>query len=411
MRTSPAPPRNETSGSHEMTDFRPREAPHPDAPERSAAGAAAPGAPRAGASRASAPPAPAAAPAGGARTAEELLSTLCAIPGPTGQEDEVLAWVRREWEGRGELSQSPIGNLYLRIPGPGPRVILAAHADELSLIVRSVTPDGFLRVLPGERDQFSFPYFVGSPLRVLADTGPLPGVVAATTGHALTPDQKDRTKLGWDDIFVDVGMTAAECAEAGIRIGTRMVWDPHIRRVGRLLVGKALDDRLGVAVLVELSRRLQKSRPRFDVTLAVTVQEEIGMIGASSVARDGRSFDAGFIIDNGLAGDIPTVSEAHVPVRLGGGPVLVHRDSSVHYSRRLIGELRATAARTGVPVQDAVLYHYSSDGAHLVRQGMEALLVAPPIRYSHSPFEAIDPADVDATARLFEAYLSEQPAG
>jgi tetrahedral aminopeptidase len=93
-------------------------------------------------------------------------------------------------------------------------------------------------------------------------------------------------------------------------------------------------------------------------------------------------------------------------VRLGGGPALVHRDSSAHYSRRLIGELRATAAEHGIPVQDAVLYHYGSDAAHLIRQGMETVLVAPPIRYSHSPFEAVDPADVEATVRLFAAHLT-----
>ncbi len=338
---------------------------------------------------------------------ETLLRTLTALSGPTGQEDEVMAWVRREWEPLGEVMQTPVGNLFLHLPGPGPRVLLAAHADELSLIVRSVTADGFLRVLPGERDQHSFPYFIGTPLKVLADNGPVPGVVATTTGHALTPEQKNRTTLAWDDLFVDVGLTAEECAECGIRVGTRMVWDPQIRKLGRLLMGKAMDDRLGVAVLVELARRISSAERRFDVTLALTVQEEIGMLGASSLARDGRSFEIGFIIDNGLAGDIPTVSEAHVPVKLGLGPALVHRDSSVHYSRRLIGQMREIAAGRDIPVQDVVLYHYSSDGAHLVRQGMEALLVAPPIRYSHSPFEAIDVRDVEATVRLFEAYLTK----
>jgi endoglucanase len=338
---------------------------------------------------------------------EELLRTLCDLPGPTGQEEAVTDWVAREWEGRGEVTRSAVGNLFLHLRGPGPRVLLAAHADELSLIVRSITPEGFLRILPGERDVFSFPYFIGHRFRVLAEGGPLPGVLATTTGHALTPDQRDRTRLGWDDLFVDGGLTAQEAAERGIRIGTRMVWDPGIQRVGRLLVGKAMDDRLGVAVLVELSRRLAKRKPRFDVTLALTVQEEIGMVGASSLARDGRAFDMGFIIDNGLAGDIPTVADAHVPIRLGAGPALVHRDSSVHYSRRLINELRAVAEKHEIPVQDLVLYHYSSDGAHLARQGMETLLVAPPIRYSHSPFEAVDPRDVESAVRLFEAYLTE----
>lgn len=337
---------------------------------------------------------------------EELLRTLCDLPGPTGQEEAVTEWVAGQWEGRGEVTRTPVGNLFLHIPGPGPKVLLAAHADELSLIVRSVTEDGFLYVLPGERDVFSFPYFIGQRFRVLADGGEVPGILATTTGHAMTPEQRDRTRLSWDDLFVDLGMTAEEAAEAGVRVGTRMVWDPGITKVGRLLVGKAMDDRLGVAVLVELSRRLAERKPRFDVTLALTVQEEIGMVGASSLARDGRSFDVGFIIDNGLAGDIPTVAEAHMPVRLGGGPALVHRDSSVHYSRRLIAELRAVAQEHDIPVQDVVLYHYSSDGAHLVRQGMETLLVAPPIRYSHSPFEAVDPRDVESAVRLFEAYLT-----
>ncbi len=337
---------------------------------------------------------------------EELLRTLSELPGPTGEEDAVLAWLEREWEGRGEISRTPVGNLLLRLPGPGPRVVLTAHTDELSLIVRSVTAEGFLRVVPGERDQFATPPFLGGPLRVLADGGPLPGILATTTGHARTPEQREQLRLGWNDLFVDVGLTAQEAAERGVRVGTRIVWDPGTRRVGRLLVGKAMDDRLGVAVLVALARRLDRTRLRFDVTLAATVQEEIGLLGAASLARGGREFDVAFVIDNGIAGDIPTVSSEHVPVRLGAGPALVHRDSSAHYSRRLIAELHATAREAGIPVQDLVLYHYNSDGANLIRQGIETLLVAPPIRYSHSPFEAVDPADVEATVRLMEAYLT-----
>jgi putative aminopeptidase FrvX len=338
---------------------------------------------------------------------EALLRTLSELPGPTGQEEAVTAWVAERWGELGEVTRSRVGNLFLRLPGPGPRVLLAAHADELSLIVRSVTPEGFLRVLPGERDSFALPVFLGHRFRVLADGGPLPGILATTTGHAMTPQQRERGgALGWDDLFVDVGLTAPEAAAAGIRVGTRMVWDPGTTRVGRLLVGKAMDDRLGVAVLVELARRLAGRSAPFDLTFALTVQEEVGMVGASSLAREGREFDVGFVIDNGVAGDVPTTHEEHVPVRLGGGPALVHRDSSVHYSRRLIGELRRTAGANGIPVQDLVLYHYSSEGGHLVRQGIETVLVAPPIRYSHSPFEAVDPADVDATVRLLEAYLS-----
>lgn len=341
---------------------------------------------------------------------EALLATLTQLAGPTGDESRVMEWLRREWEGRGEVTRTPVGNLLLRIPGEGPRVVLAAHADELSLIVRSITDEGFLRVLPGERDQFAPPHFLGAPLRILGAARELPGVFATTTGHALTPDQRERQRLGWDDVFVDTGLSAAELAEAGVGIGTRMVWDVPTRRMGRLLVGKAMDDRLGVAVLVELARRLSPADLRYDVTLAATVQEEIGMLGAASLGRGGREYELGFILDNGLAGDIPTVSSEHVPVELGGGPALVHRDSSAHYSARVIGELTRLAEARSIPVQHCVLYHYASDGANLIRQGTETVLIAPPIRYSHSPFEAVDPRDVESTVRLLAAYLSRDGA-
>ncbi|HEX6924753.1 MAG TPA: M20/M25/M40 family metallo-hydrolase [Longimicrobiaceae bacterium] len=340
---------------------------------------------------------------------DELLSVLTALPGPTGEEDAVIEWLAGEWEARGELSRTPVGNLMLRLRGDGPRVLLAAHADELSMIVRCITPEGFLRVVPGERDHFASPYFLGATVRILArNSEPIRGVFATTTGHALTLEQREQQKLGWDDVFVDTGMTAAELTARGVGVGTRMVWDAPLRRMGRLRVGKALDDRAGLAVLVALGRRLAGRKLSYDVTLAATVQEEIGLLGAASLARAGREYDLGFIIDNGLAGDIPTVSEEHMPVRLGSGPALVHRDSSAHYSPHLIRELHATARESGIPVQDAVLYHYASDGANLVRQGMQTVLIAPPIRYSHSPFEAVDPADIVATIDLLTAFLSRE---
>lgn len=342
---------------------------------------------------------------------EDLLCQLTALPAPTGQEDAVIDWLTAEWEPRGALSRTPVGNLLLHIPGNGPRVVLAAHADELSMIVRCVTPEGFLRVVPGERDHFASPYFLGAAVKILGwESEPIPGVFATTTGHALTLEQRDRVKLSWDDVFVDTGLGAAELAARGVGIGTRMVWDAPLRPMGRLLVGKSLDDRVGLAVLVALARRFGREKPAFDVTLAATVQEEIGLLGAASLARSGREYDIGFIIDNGLAGDIPTVSAEHMPVVLGNGPALVHRDSSAHYSPRLIRQLHGIARANGIPVQDAVLYHYGSDGANLVRQGMETALIAPPIRYSHSPFEAVDPHDVAATVDLLAAYLTDERA-
>src|SRR5690606_20653185 len=90
-------------------------------------------------------------------TMNDLLRLLTSLPGPTGQEHVVIDWLEDAWSPRGETVRTPVGNLLLRIPGPGPRIILAAHADELSMIVRSITPEGFLRVIPGEKDHFANP--------------------------------------------------------------------------------------------------------------------------------------------------------------------------------------------------------------------------------------------------------------
>jgi putative aminopeptidase FrvX len=338
---------------------------------------------------------------------EELVRVLCGLAGPTGDERAVTDWVEERWKPLGEVTRTPVGNLLLHLPGPGPRLLISAHADELSMMVRAITPEGFLCVLPGERDTFAFPTFVGAALRVLTPRGEIPGVLATTTGHAMTPEQREATRYGWNDLFVDVGMTAQECAAQGIGIGTRMVWDAPVRRVGRLLVGKAMDDRLGVAALMETAQRVAESDRAFDVTFALTVQEEIGMVGASSLSRDGRQYDLGIVVDNGLAGDIPTTWAGNMPVRLGGGPTVVYRDSTLHYSPRLIAALKAVASRRGIPVQSAILYHYASDGAHLARQGIEMALVAPPIRYSHSPFEAVDPVDLAYTIQLLENFIRD----
>jgi tetrahedral aminopeptidase len=338
---------------------------------------------------------------------EELLRSLTQLPGPTGQEDAVLGWLESEWAQLGEVRRTGVGNLLLRIRGPGRRVLLAAHADELSLMVRSVTAEGFLRVVPGERDHFATPLFFGGPLRILGTHREAAGILATTTGHAQTLEQRERQRPSWDDVFVDAGLSRQELEEYGIGVGSRMVWDQPLTRVGRLLVGKALDDRAGLAVMLAVARQIAAAGPRFDVTFAATVQEEIGLLGAASLAREDR-FDEAIMIDNGLAGDIPTVSSEHMPVSLGAGPALIHRDSSAHYSRRLIGELRRLAAARGIPVQEAVLYHYHSDGANLIRQGVETVLLAPPIRYSHSPFEALDPRDLEAAARLLATYLTDR---
>lgn len=154
----------------------------------------------------------------------------------------------------------------------------------------------------------------------------------------------------------------------------------------------------------ELLRNLEPEKLQYELYLASTVQEELGMVGAHSLYQV-ADFDLALCLDCGLAGDIPLVDRMDMPVKLGSGPVLVHKDGHVHYSPRLIAILESVAESAGIPIQHAVFSAYASDGAELIRQGIEAALIAPPVRYTHSPFEAVHEEDLAMTMRLLKAFL------
>jgi tetrahedral aminopeptidase len=161
------------------------------------------------------------------------------------------------------------------------------------------------------------------------------------------------------------------------------------------VVGKALDDRVPLVVITEVARRVPPAERRVDLTLACTVQEEIGLIGASALASRER-FDAAIVVEIGLAGDIPGVGEQMIPLRLGAGPVLVHKDAMVHYDYHLTGRLEATAAAAAVPIQHAVFGSFGSDGTAFMKADTPAAMVAFAARYTHSPFETAHLDDIEA---------------
>ncbi len=141
------------------------------------------------------------------------------------------------------------------------------------------------------------------------------------------------------------------------------------------MVGKALDDRVPLAVITEVLRRVPLAERGCELTLACTVQEEVGLIGAFALAARER-FDAAIVVEIGMAGDIPGVDERMMPLRLGGGPVLVHKDALVHYDYALTQRLEQVAQGAGIPIQHAIFGSFGSDGAALMKADIPAALVA-----------------------------------
>ena len=341
-----------------------------------------------------------------------LIQTLTELPGPTGHEDAVQDWVAGRWAALGEVRRSRVGNVLVRVGGQGPRIVLAAHADEICLVIKSVSDEGHCFIWPYYADRLGAPprWFMpaSQPALVVTGTATVPAIIATASGHVVGGQSSRKERLDWNDLFVDLGVeNRAEVEALGVHPGCRVIWNPPTRRLGpHRIVGKAMDDRVALAIATLVGERLAgRDDLTHEVWLASTIQEENGLIGASSLADEER-FDRCVAIDVGLTGDIPGPDRRDFPCRLGAGPMLVHQDSSAHYSGRFIRELVAVAARENIPVQQAIFQNYGSDGSEALRRGMETALLTYPTRSTHSASETVDERDVVSCIELLVAFLS-----
>jgi endoglucanase len=339
----------------------------------------------------------------------DTLIELMEMAAPTGQEEPVLAWCREKWAVAGaEITTTPIGNVLAHIPADGPKLLIQGHADEIGFVVKSIDERGFIWLTDGQAGSRNFAerYPVGKPALIVARNARIEGMFGAATGHILST-KADRGKTPTeDDIFVDIGVDSKEEAEAlGVHVGAGVIWNPPTRRLGNRLYGKAIDDRVALALMTHLLTEIDHNAFRYDVTVAATVQEEIGLIGALSLGQAGP-FDLAIAIDNGPIADYPGTSLREMPIQLGKGPTLVYKDSWAHYDRRIIDKLLDVADANSIPIQRAIYPGFGSDGAALFRTGIPAALLAVSTRYTHSAFEMLDERDLTGAFELLRAFVT-----
>jgi endoglucanase len=339
----------------------------------------------------------------------ELIKTLTELSGPVGQEGLVLDHIEGLWQAGGATTErTRLGNVLGRLGGSGPKVLLVAHADELCYLVRAIDANGFLWLANGQGWQrttsFREAFTIGQRVRVLARQGVIPGVIATVTGHLATIATPELRELSWNDFWVDTGLSREELLAHGVTPGTRIIWEASTEQFGPHVVGKALDDRVPLAVLTELLNRITPAELGCDLTLACTVQEEIGLIGASALAAH-EQFEAAVALEIGMAADIPGVDDRAVALRLGAGPALIHKDSLVHYDYALTRHLEQVAATANIPIQHAVFGSFGSDGAALMKADIPTALVAFPTRYTHTPFETGHLGDIEALVAWLHAFV------
>lgn len=342
----------------------------------------------------------------------ELIKTLTELPGPTGHEDAVQDWIHDRWSrSSSDVRRSRVNNILAKIGGSGKRLAIMAHADEICYLVKSISDDGFLHIWPYYQDTRGFPPRwlnpLSQPALVMTSQGFVTGIFATASGHVVPHSEPNRTPK-WNDWFIDIGVSSRKDAEdLGIGPGDHVIWNPATQRLRNgLITGKAMDDRAALAIATLAGERLaNRSDLAYEVWLVSTIQEENGLIGAQSV-YDELEIDLCINLDVGLTGDVPGVDPKDFPSKMGGGPIVVYMDGSAHYSRTLSDQLVRTAQEKQIPVQRAVFQQYGSDAAALLKRGVDVSLLAYPTRYTHSPIETVDEADVERCVDLIVAFAT-----
>jgi putative aminopeptidase FrvX len=341
----------------------------------------------------------------------DLVKVLSELPGPTGHEDPVQDWLVGRWSRFAkDVRRTRVNNVLARVGGSGTRLALVAHADEICLMVKSVSDCGFLHLWPYYSDQLGKPprWFtpLNQPALVVNSAGNVPGVFATASGHVVGGRNSQKEQFEWNDWFVDIGARSRDEVQVqGIGPGARVIWNSETRRIGHNITGKAMDDRAALAIATAVGDRLAgRDDLGYEVWLASTVQEENGLLGAASLA-DEQTFDRAITLDVGLTGDIPGPDERDFPAKLGCGPIVVYQDASAHYSRRLSDALVTSAKTANIPVQTGIFQNYGSDGAALIRRGVDTALLTYPTRYTHSPIETVDEGDLEHTVDLLVAFI------
>lgn len=341
-----------------------------------------------------------------------LMKELTAIEGISGQEQKVvraiLAHVRPLVD---EVFVDSFGNIIATKKGdaPGPSLMVAAHTDEIGAIVKSIEKDGWIRFekIGGTGDAL----LLGRQVAVKGHFG----VVGVKAGHLMTPKERAEVKPH-SDLYIDIGCNSdQEVAALGIKVGDPICQWPYFNEFSDtdLLCSKALDDRAGCAVLIQLLRELQGVSFGGTLHAVFTVQEEVGLRGAQ-VATFRLRPDFAIALDTVPSGDTPDVNFIkELPVGIGKGPLLQLMSGGGARGfilNPLMKKLMIDAAeRSGQPYQQAIFIGGNSDASsmHLVGEGILAAALTIPRRYSHSPVEVLDLKDCLASLLIIKQFIAD----
>ena len=335
----------------------------------------------------------------------ETLKTLCALSGVSSFEDEVRDYIRKRVEPHADsVRTDALGNLIVFKRGTRPtgnRLMLCAHMDEVGLMVKSVGEDGYLKF--GWVGGIDRRVLLGKEVAVGAKR--IPGVIGLKAIHLTTPEERKRVpKL--TDFYIDIGAKNKEEALAQVELGDVCTFvSDTLELGGGMLKAKAIDDRVGCAVMVKL---IEEELP-MDCTFVFTAMEEVGCRGAFGAAFSVTP-EIALVLEGTTAADVPSLTEDRQVCWPGKGPVLSWMDGGTIYDRTLFERLRALAEENGLTWQ---MKHYVAGGTDAravqrTKAGVRVAGISAAVRYLHAPNSVCSLSDAEQMLALARLFLQDQ---
>ena len=341
----------------------------------------------------------------------KLLEKLSNTPGISGHEEAVRDIIRAEIESYvNYIEVDTMGNLIATKKGDitnyNPSIMLAAHMDEVGLIVRYIDNDGyvFFNTVGGLFDQT----LLNQKMVVHTKNGKYFGVIGSKPPHVMKAVEYDKV-IKKDDMFLDIGATSKKDAEKmGIEIGDQITFDSQFTVLhDDIVAGKAFDNRAGCVTLIETMKRMKDVKAT--VHAVFTVQEEVGLKGAKTSAYK-LNPDFAFATDVTIAGDHPGISMKEAPVKMGAGPAIIVSDGDgkgIIVPKIILDRIKNTAEEYNIPIQLEASGGGTTDGAaiHLTKAGIPTGVISIPTRYIHTPHSLLNMKDLEASINLLIKML------
>lgn len=331
-----------------------------------------------------------------------MLEDLSSILGPSGHEHQVREFVAKEMKKHvSSVKIDKLGNLICHKKGKKKKIMLTAHLDEIGLMVQEILYDGKLRVTQiGGFDPITI---VGQRVSVIGKNKSITGVVSFLELHE---DIEIKNPPTIYKLYIDTGLGKAELKKHGIHVGSYVVPKQDLENLGNkdLISGKALDDRVGCYILIELAKKLKKSQ--YDIYYVFTVQEEIGLHGSRASAYE-------ITPDWGIAIDTTSAQDAKHPkkIKLGGGPCIIVKDAKFISSEDINNQIESVAKKYKIPIQFKVDEFSMTDATSIfvTKGSVPSTALNIPVRNIHSSIGVASKKDIKNAISLLY-YLLKIPS-